>query len=177
MPDTIETSRLILRPFEEDDAQEAFQWFGDPLVMEFVPGGPDRSIEQTRTRLSNYRTHQAAHGFSKWIIVERASSRRIGDSGLLVLDDYGWIDLGFRLARSSWGHGFATEAGFAWVRVAFGKFQLARLGAFSHQENVASIRVLEKLGFQSERRDTVMGMDSIVFALEATSTRTGGGPG
>ena len=96
MPDTIETSRLILRPFEEADTQAAFEWFGDPLVMRFVPGGPDLSIEQTKSRIAGYRTHQAAHGFSKWVIVERASSLRIGDSGILVLDEYGWIDLGFR---------------------------------------------------------------------------------
>jgi RimJ/RimL family protein N-acetyltransferase len=177
VPDTIETSRLILRPFEEDDTQAAFEWFGDPLVMRFVPGGPDQSIERTIRRIASYRTHQATHGFSKWVIVERASSRRIGDSGLLVHDEYGWIDLGFRLARSSWGLGFATEAVSAWVRMAFDNLQLPRLGAFTHPENGASIRVLEKAGFRSERRDTVMGMDSIVFCLEASGIRTGGAPG
>jgi len=173
----IETSRLTLCPFEEADAQAAFGWFGDPLVMRFVPGGADRTIEQTTARLADYRTHQTAHGFSKWIIVERFSSRPIGDSGLLVLDEYGWIDLGFRLACSCWGHGLATEAAPAWVRTAFDEFHLARLGAFTHPDNVASIRVLDKLGFRPKRRDTVMGMESIVFALEMADIRMGGGPG
>jgi [ribosomal protein S5]-alanine N-acetyltransferase len=170
--DMIETNRLVVRPFEEADTQAAFEWFGDPVVMRFVPGGHDLSVEQTETRIANYRTHQAAHGFSKWVIVERASLRPIGDSGLLVLDEYGWIDLGFRLERSSWGLGFATEAAAAWVRRAFENLQLARVGAFTHPENGASIRVLEKVGFRSQRRATVMGMDAIVFVLEAPGTRT-----
>ena len=162
---TIETQRLILRPFEETDAQVAFGWFGDPVVMRFVPSGPDQSIDQTKARIAKYRSHQTTHGFSKWIILERNSSKAIGDSGLLVLDDYGWIDFGFRLARSAWSRGFATEAAAAWIRAAFDEFHLDRLVAFTHPQNQASVHVLEKLGFQLQRRDTIMGMESIVFAL------------
>ena len=53
--DLLETKRLILRPFEASDAEGAFGWFGDPLVMRFTPGGPDSSIERTRERLAGYR--------------------------------------------------------------------------------------------------------------------------
>jgi Acetyltransferase (GNAT) domain len=48
----IETRRLILRPFEPADTEAAFGWFGDPVVMRFTVTGPDKSIEQTRTRLT-----------------------------------------------------------------------------------------------------------------------------
>ena len=170
----IETSRLILRPFDEADVQAAFGWFGDPLVMRYVPGGADQSSEQTRTRVAKYGAHQVVHGFSKWVILDRASLQPIGDSGLLVLQEYGWVDLGFRLAPEFWGHGFATEAATAWVRAAFDIFRLSRLVAFTHPENVASIRVLEKLGFRFERRGVVMGMDAIVFALEGRRTPRSG---
>jgi len=110
--------------------------------------------------------HQKAHGFSKWLVLDRSSGVAIGDSGLLVFQDYGWIDLGFRFAQQCWGKGLATEAASAWVRAAFDEFRLNRLGTFVHPENAASIRVLEKMGFRQERRDTVMGMDSIVFSLD-----------
>src|SRR5258708_14656599 len=104
---TIETRRLILRPFEADD------------VMRFTPTGADTAIEQTKARIANYQEHQTAHGFSRWIILDRRLDRRIGDSGLLELQEYGWIDLGFRLAQSYWGKGLATEAASAWVHAAF----------------------------------------------------------
>src|SRR5260370_36746635 len=139
--------------------------------MRFTSTGPDISIGETRARLTQYENHQQAHGFSKWIILKAASGVAIGDSGLFVLPECGWIDLGFRLAQPYWGQGFATEAASAWVRVAFDEFRVDRLGAFAHPENVPSLRVLEKLGVLAERRETVMGMDSVVFSLDASSCK------
>jgi len=164
---TIETRRLILRPFESADTEAAFAWFGDAIVMRFTPTGPDTSVEQTKARLGKYEEHQTAHGFSRWIILDRRLDRAIGDSGLLELREYGWIDLGFRLAQSYWGKGLATEAASAWVHAAFRDFHIDRLTSFVHPENVGSIRVLEKLGFRAAGRDTIMGMNSVLFSLGA----------
>ena len=172
MRTSIETSRLILQPFESGDVEAAFAWFGDPTVMRFTPTGPDASPQQTTARLRKYHEHQTAHGFSKWIILDRGSARPMGDAGLLMLKEYSWIDLGVRLAQSYWGKGLATEAAYAWVCAAFDDFQLDRLGAFVHPENLASIRLLEKLGFRIERQETIMGMNSIVFSLDAKQART-----
>ena len=99
--------------------------------------------------------------------MDRRSGSLIGDSGLIVLKEYGWIDLGVRLAQPHWGRGLATEATSAWVRAAFEEFHIGRLGAFVHPENLASIRLLQKLRFSIERRDTIMGMNSIVYSLDA----------
>lgn len=171
MQDAIDTDRLRLRPFLPDDIRFAFDWFGDPSVMRFTPSGPDRSMEETSIRIANYERHQSEHGFSKWIIIERDSDHPIGDAGLLLLAEYGWIDLGYRLAQPFWGKGLATEAASAWVQKAFGELKLDRLAAIVHPENYASIRVLEKLGFLEERRDIIMGMNSIVCGLTPDRTR------
>lgn len=165
MVDAIETERLRLRPFEPGDAPSAFGWFGDPVVMRFTPHGPDKSLEETETRLACYGRHQSVHGFSKWIILDRDSNRAIGDSGLMLLPEYGWIDFGYRLARPFWGKGLATEAAFAWVQEALGTLKLARLTGIVHPENAASRRVLQKLGFLEDRQEVVLGMESIVCLL------------
>ena len=172
--DLLETKRLILRPFEASDAEGAFGWFADPLVMRFTPGGPDSSIEQTRERLAGYKKHQAAYGFSKWIVLDRATQTPIGDSGLLdtkffhALDDgwVGWIDLGYRFTQPYWGKGLATEVATAWVDAAFNQIQLDRLTAIVHPDNVASLRVLAKLHFRENRRDTILGMESIILTRD-----------
>jgi RimJ/RimL family protein N-acetyltransferase len=171
MQNRIQTNRLILRPFEASDAESAFGWLGDPVVMRFTPTGPDKSLEETKARLAGYIDHQKVHGFSKWLVLDRSSGVAIGDSGLLVLQDFDWVDLGFRFARPFWGKGFATEVASAWVRAALDEFRVGHLGAFVDPENVASIRVLEKVGFRAERRDVVMGMDSIVFSLDANARK------
>jgi RimJ/RimL family protein N-acetyltransferase len=95
----IETLRLCIAPFNGDDVAAAFAWLSDPDVMRFSPTGPDRSMGETKKRLARYIDHQTLHGFSRWIIRERASGQAIGDAGLVVLEDLGKIDLGFRFAR------------------------------------------------------------------------------
>lgn len=193
MANLIETGRLLLRPFERDDAVAAHAWFGDPVVMKYAPSGPDASVAATRERLGRYEAHQARHGFSKWLVFERSSGTPIGDAGLLVLEgdalpdrwrageaaatagageagvEVGqrrvWIDLGFRFQRRSWGQGYATEVGAAWVSVAFGSLGFDVLNAFVHPDNIASMKVLERLGFLDDRPDTVQGMPAICFTL------------
>lgn len=172
MNDSIVTKRLYLRPFRENDAQSAFQWLGDPVVMRFTPNGPDQDMRQTAARIAKYRTHQATYSYSRWILIERASSRPVGDAGLLFLDDYGWIDFGYRLAQPFWGRGLATEAGSAWVEKAFTELGLARLTAIVHPENHASMRVLAKLGFVQERQDVIRGMRCLVYGLTSARLRT-----
>ena len=98
----IENVRLTLRPFKEDDLSDAFSWFGEPRVMRFTPSGPDRDMAQTAARIAIYQRHQAEHGFSKWIIVDRNSGQPIGDAGLLFVTEHDWIDFGYRLARPFW---------------------------------------------------------------------------
>ena len=134
--------------------------------MQYVPNGADPTLEHARQRVAGYQQHQSLHGFSKWLVLERRSGRPIGDAGLLVLEQEGWIDLGLRLARDWWGQGLATEAASAWVRSAFKDLGIAALGAFSHPDNRASIRVLEKPGFKPLRPDVVMGMTAITFRLQ-----------
>ena len=168
MPERLETERLVLRPFAEDDAEAAFRWFGDPEVMRFIPTGADQSVEETRRRLARYREHQARHGFSKWIVRERTSGEAVGDSGLLRLEEPERVDLGFRFARPWWGRGFATEAARAWVHAAFADFGLDRLTAFAHPANVPSLKVLEKVGFRRTDHAEVMGMEAYTYVLEAS---------
>jgi ribosomal-protein-alanine N-acetyltransferase len=174
MDKLLETKRLVLRPFETSDAEVAFGWFGDPVVMQFSPAGPDTNLEQTAQRLSNYERHQNEHGFSKWIVIDRSSGLAIGDSGLLVMEEYGWIDLGYRFEETSWGKGFATEVASAWVRVAFERFHMDLLGAFVHPKNLASVRVLEKLRFRPVGKDSIMGMDAILYSLGAKEVGSSG---
>lgn len=174
MQENLDTERLTLRPFSAEDAETAFQWFGDGEVMQFTPTGPDASLEHTRNRLATYCEHQANHGFSKWLVKERRSGEPIGDSGLLVLPESGEIDLGFRFLKRFWGRGFATEAAAAWIYAAFTLLALQRITAFSHPENVASLRVLEKLGFHRLGEGPVMGMEAISFALNRIEYQNAG---
>jgi ribosomal-protein-alanine N-acetyltransferase len=171
MQNWIDTDRLRLRPFAADDLRCAFHWFGDPDVMRYTLDGPDRSMEQTAERIASYQRHESEYGFSRWLVIERASGQPIGDAGLRFMEQYGWVDFGYRLDQSHWGKGLATEAGIAWIQRAFGDLKLDRLVGVVHPANCASTKILRKLGFLEERRDVIMGMSCIVFSLTSEIVR------
>lgn len=154
------TQRTLLRPFEALDAAEAFSWFSDPEVMRYIPLGPDRTVEETFVRLARYVAHQAQHGFSKWVIIDRETGKPIGDSGFYFLPDGKRVELGYRLARAHWGRGLATEVGRRWIEVAREFIPgLATLHAFAHLENTTSLHIIRKLGFQYLRQETFYGWE------------------
>jgi [ribosomal protein S5]-alanine N-acetyltransferase len=163
----IETRRAILRPFEMTDAEAAFSWFGDTEVMRFISSGPDRSPAQTRTRIESYREHQDGFGYSKWIVLEKWSGRPIGDSGLIHVKGSTEIELGYRISKSHWGEGLATEVAEAWLTYGFEKLGLDRIIAFAHPDHRASIRVMEKVGMHFDRPDRIYGVECLVYARQS----------
>lgn len=163
MLDSLITPRLLLRPFRLSDAAEASGWFGDAEVMRYSPLGPDQDSAQTKARVQGYVEHQTRYGYSKWIVVERATSQPVGDSGLMTLPGSDEIELGYRLRRNCWGRGLATEAALAWLQHAFGPLHLPAVIAFAHRANVASVRVMQKVGMHFLSFDTLLGIDAVVF--------------
>lgn len=161
--DWIETPRTHLRPFEETDADNAFEWFSDAEVMQFIPGGPDATLADTRRRITGYREHQTRFGFSKRLILHRETGAAIGDSGLFYLPDGKRIELGFRLAKPYWGAGYAVEVGQAWLEWFDQNFVGNPLFADVHPDHVRSQRVLEKLGFRQSHSEEIHGMPMLIY--------------
>jgi len=152
----LQTERLIVRTWSPDDAKDGFRIWSDPEVMRYVgaTGQPHASIEETRALLGRLIAHQKLHGFGFWAVVEKESSQLIGSCGMGYQRDGGLpIEFGYTLARSHWGRGYATEAGRACLRYAFENLRLTKLSASVDSRNVASQRVLEKIGFIYQREE------------------------
>ena len=145
----LETPRMILRPFQRTDAPVLFTWVGDPEIQRYLYTGPDLSLEQTVARVERYMNLQQEHGFSRWLIFDRAANEPIGDAGLLLMPDGKEVELGYRFAKPWWGQGRATEVAAAWVDYAFGPLNIPALVAFAEPENHASIRVMQKMACTS----------------------------
>ena len=147
-----ETDRLILRHFHAFNAQAMDHVFGDPEVMLYGPGIQTQSWVEDWLRdcMENYQML----GFGPWAVVERSSSKVIGYAGLFYFPDIDGrpeIEMGYRLARSYWGQGFATEAVAAIREYAFHVLCFHRLIALIDPQNTASIRVAEKVGLRYEK--------------------------
>jgi [ribosomal protein S5]-alanine N-acetyltransferase len=153
----LETERLKLRPLTLDDAELLHQLCDmDPEVWKFDPGyarALNERIELIDRRLQQYQTY----GFGCFGIEHKSDLKLIGLGGLSphefenrdgsVTNEF---EVMYKLGKAHWGQGYATEASQAWVKYAFEVVGLKRLVVCPHKANVASVRVLEKLGFSVE---------------------------
>lgn len=144
---TLETARLILRPYSEADIPDLL-----PLV-----GAPE--IAATTLRITHPYTEQDARDFHQraqepdkiWLATTlRSDGRQIGGIGLRVEERHQHAELGYWIGVSYWGNGYATEAARAMVRYGFEELHLHRIFASHFGLNLASGRVLRKIGMQRE---------------------------
>jgi RimJ/RimL family protein N-acetyltransferase len=146
----LETERLVLRRFTEDDVDNLVALDSDPAVMRFINGGTPTPRDEIKndilpTFLSYY---ERFVGFGFWAAIEKASGEFLGWFHLRSPrgsspDD---IELGYRLRRSAWGKGYGTEGARALIRKGFTELGVRRVFASAYEENVASRRVMEKAG-------------------------------
>lgn len=150
-----ETPRLILREFTEDDVDLLLELDSDPAVMHFITGGVLTSRQEIETEvlpaLLDY--HRRYDGFGFWAVIERATGDFLGWVHFRPRpeDPSGQVELGYRLRRVSWGHGFAAEASRAVIERGFRDFGVQRVVAETMVVNTASRRVMEKCGLRQVR--------------------------
>jgi uncharacterized protein (TIGR01244 family) len=166
-----ETERLILRDAQLADAEAVHQYAADPEVVRYLSWGPN-DLERTRQVLQMRAAEQTdpARRAFELMVVEKASGLVVGSAGLRVSDKLD-ADIGYVLARAQWGQGIVPEACAKLLEVAFGWLGLHRVWASTNAENLASQRVLEKLGLRREayfvQNELVKDQyrDTLVYAL------------
>jgi RimJ/RimL family protein N-acetyltransferase len=147
---TLETPRLILRQFTEDDVDNLFDLNGDPEVMRYLTGG--RPTPRAEIRDQTIPFHRGVYGRLDRLGTWAAESTTTGEF-------LGWfhfrpghesdltnIDLGYRLRRSAWHKGYATEGSRALIDRGFADLGVQRVFAHTMTVNAASRHVLEKCG-------------------------------
>ncbi len=149
------TERLVLRRFTEDDVSNLVELDGDPEVMRFVNGGrPTSRAEIEDDVLPAFLDHYERYaGAGFWAAIEKPTGLFVGWFHLRPADGAppGEVELGYRLRRSAWGKGYATEGARAVVDQGFTELGVERIVASTMVVNVASRRVLEKAGLRFVR--------------------------
>ena len=143
----IETPRLRLRTWSEGDREEIRRIYGDERVVRYLGDGTVRNSDEAIDGFLARRVQsQQAAGVMLWAVVERSSERLIGTGGLQPLQESGWIEVGYHLEHDAWGKGYATEIGVASLRHGFEVQGFEAICGIARATNVASCRVLEKIG-------------------------------
>ena len=190
MTPTLETPRLRLRPLASSDEADLIALDSDPEVMRYVgsPAGvksPAETAERARLRIretqrGDYeplgfwriegRGDRAFHGVGALIQMPGGNREGPGDADVDV-------EVAYRLARTAWGQGIATEAAGALVAHALGPLALPRVVAVTYPANQASQRVLDKLGFERHGLREYKGVQATYHVLTsaAWAARASGG--
>jgi ribosomal-protein-alanine N-acetyltransferase len=161
------TARLCLRPFTASDRAAIHAVYADPEVMRYVGHGAHRTPADTARALRGYADALAARGYGFVAVIERSTGAVIGDAGLHPLGGRGPdVELGYTLARSAWGHGYATEVAGALVEHAFGALGVPRVLAQVEPENARSRHVLEKVGMTQRGVRLAYGRPHLLYGVD-----------
>lgn len=147
----IKTSRLVLRWTSEDDIDSIYEIFSDPQVMRYWSVTPLMNREAAAQMQREIAEGNLKESAWKWGLALSDSNKLIGTCTLFNLNlSNGRAEIGYAMGRPYWGNGYMNEALQALVKHAFDVVQLRRLEADVDPRNTASIRTLERLGFQRE---------------------------
>jgi len=143
------TERLALRRFTADDIDWLAELYRDADVTRYLGGLRDRrgAEELLNVRILQY--YDLHPGLGIWMTVERTTNERIGYHLLNHIQGETIIQIGYGLAKAAWGKGFGTEMAAAVLRYGFVDLKLPRVAGITHIDNVASQRVLQKIGLHS----------------------------
>jgi RimJ/RimL family protein N-acetyltransferase len=149
--DRLETERLVGERLREEHFTHYRAMDTDPDVMATLGGV--RSENETWESLHSGLDHWERHGFGPWVFRGRATGEKVGSGTLRHVEIEGRpeVEVGYRVAAAWWGRGIATEMASALVGVARDRLGLAEIVAFTLPDNLASRRVMEKVGFTYER--------------------------
>ena len=150
----LESRRLILRHQEPEDLDALYALYCDPEVIKYIPDAP-QSYHDTREELEWYlQGYPKSPQLGLWATIYKETGKYIGLFGLLpvTMDEQDEVELAFIIHRDFWGQGLGTEGAQAILEYGFEKLGLSRLICLMDKDNMAAIRVAEKIGLSFEKK-------------------------
>ncbi|HSJ54329.1 MAG TPA: GNAT family N-acetyltransferase [Anaerolineae bacterium] len=165
---SIQTARLVLRPFEDADASVLHRIYQSDGVIRYFPIPSPPSLEQMQRFVARQQAHWEKHGYGNWALLPEGEAEIIGWAGLQYLPELDETEVGFLLDRPCWGKGYATEAALASLRFGFKHFPLDHIIALVHPDNLASRHVIDKCGLTYVETISLWGMELMRHLRPAT---------
>lgn len=167
----LETERLLLRHPQQGDLEALFALYRNPEISHYIPEAP-QTLAETQEELDWFRNGHPRHPeLGLWSTVLKENERYIGRCGLLpwTIDEQFEVEVAYLIDQAYWRKGLATEAALAIRDYGFHNLGLKRLVSLIDAENVASIRVAEKIGmtFEKASRDEIGPFQ--LYAIEITN--------
>jgi ribosomal-protein-alanine N-acetyltransferase len=160
----LETDKLILRMFTPDDLDALDCIFSKPSVMKYLGlHGEPMSRDETETALLSMIKHWERYGYGRLAVISKNDQKLIGCAGLRSFD--GIAELVFLIDEHYWGKGLATEIATGCLNYGFEKHNFEKIIAFARPQNLASRKVIEKVGMHFVKQKVVFGVFVVQYEL------------
>jgi len=161
---SLETRRTKLRRLTVEDADDFYALNLDQRVIKYTGDSPFENLQAAKDFLNSYDQYEK-YGVGRLAVTEKATSKFIGWCGLKYNPDKDEYDIGFRFFRQYWNKGFATETAKKCLEYGFNDLKLNRVVGRAMSENIASIKVLEKLGMNFIENFDFDGQKGVIYEL------------
>ena len=161
----LETPRLILRQFREQDVEPLAEMYADPETMRHLGTGVTFSRGETWRAISGMLGHWLLRGYGMWAVTERQTGLMVGRVGFINPEGWPGFELGWMIERSRWGRGYAPEAAKVALQYARQTLGQERVISLIRPGNAASIRVAEKIGGRQEGSLQLFEQEALVYAF------------
>ncbi|WP_347160258.1 GNAT family N-acetyltransferase [Pontibacter chitinilyticus] len=146
---SFETERLILKPTSEEDAPFIYELLNAPKWIQYIGDRNVRSVEEAKEYIRNKMQPQLEkHGYGNYTLIRKSDNVKLGICGLYDRDGLEGIDIGFAFLPEHEQKGYAFEAAKEVKRAGIEEFSISRIRAITTKDNVASQKLLEKLGLK-----------------------------
>jgi [ribosomal protein S5]-alanine N-acetyltransferase len=147
----LETNRIILRRIEKGDAHDIFKYLSDKEVMKHYGTEPFQTVDEAISAISRYESLFAEKRGIRWGITLKGENKVIGSCVFYnMVSEHYRTDIGFVLSKDYWGQGIAQEAVKAVIKYGFEFLNINRVEAVIEPSNVASQKLVDRLGFLRE---------------------------
>ncbi|MEO8860328.1 MAG: GNAT family N-acetyltransferase [Ginsengibacter sp.] len=160
-----ETARLFLRRFTDADAPLVYKLNSDAEVIKYLHEPILENEEEAKKIINEIILPQYMLNLGRWAIHTKTDYEFIGWCGLKNIPETGIIDLGYRLLKNAWGNGYGTEAAQYTVIYGLRDLKIKTITGMAHVDNIASIKILEKIRMQFIKNDIADGVPVRVYNI------------
>jgi RimJ/RimL family protein N-acetyltransferase len=168
---TVVTERLVLRSFTDHDSEALHRIMNQEDVLRYFPNSKPPPLDVVDRLIGRQLQHWREHGYGWWAVELREEPGLVGWNGLQYLPETDEVEVGYLLSREHWGRGLAAEGAREGLQCGFEELGLDEIVGIVHPDNVASQRVLEKLGMVRTAETEYFGMPVYRYAIEAAAYR------
>ena len=149
----LKTERLILREMLVSDAEALFKMDSNPKVHQYLWNKPLTNSSEVQSYIESVNNQYLENNIGRFVVVLKETNELIGWAGLkynteMVNNKIHFYDIGYRLNERFWGKGYASEASFAWLDYGFNVMKIKVMEAAAHSDNIASNKILLKIGLK-----------------------------